>query len=162
MGMSLGIIWDSQQQEFTTYFEKDVEALVAHLQAADLVVGFNVIGFDYSVLRGYTNFDLQRLNTLDILRDIYAHLKYRVSLASLGKATLDVAKSADGLQALQWFQAGRLDLIETYCKKDVEITRDLFHYGLDHGYLLFDRQGQGRMRIPLSWELEALVQRRKA
>jgi DEAD/DEAH box helicase domain-containing protein len=162
MGISLGIVWDSQQQGFTTYFEKDVEALVAHLQAADLVVGFNVIGFDYSVLRGYTNFDLQRLNTLDILRDIYARLKYRVSLASLGKATLDVAKSADGLQALRWFQAGRLDLIETYCKKDVEITRDLFHYGLDHGYLLFDRQGQGRMRIPLSWELEALVQRRQA
>jgi DEAD/DEAH box helicase domain-containing protein len=162
MRMSIGIVWDSHQQNFTTYFEKDVDALVTHLQAADLVVGFNVMGFDYSVLRGYTRFDFKRLNTLDILRDIYARLKYRVSLASLGKATLDVAKSADGLQALQWFQAGRLDLIETYCRKDVEITRDLFQYGLDHGYLLFDRQGQGRMRIPLGWELETLIQRRQA
>ena len=54
MGMSLGIVWDSHQQAHTTYFEADVEALLAHLQRADLVIGFNVIGFDYSVLRGYT------------------------------------------------------------------------------------------------------------
>jgi DEAD/DEAH box helicase domain-containing protein len=117
------------------------------------------MGFDYSVLRGYTNFNFQQLNTLDMLRDIYARLRYRVSLDALSRATLDVAKSADGLQALEWFKAGRLDLIEAYCRKDVELTRDLFQYGLDHGYLLFERKGQGRMRIPLDWELAALVQR---
>jgi DEAD/DEAH box helicase domain-containing protein len=65
------------------------------------------------------------------------------------------------LQALQWFKDGRLDLIEVYCKKDVELTRDLFQYGLDHGHLIFERKGQGRMRIPLDWELAALVQRGK-
>jgi DEAD/DEAH box helicase domain-containing protein len=52
-----------------------------------------------------------------------------------------------------------MDLIESYCRKDVEVTRDLFQYGLDHGYLLFNRKGQGRMRIPLRWELSALVNR---
>jgi DEAD/DEAH box helicase domain-containing protein len=161
MGMSLGIVWDSHQQAFSTYFETEVEALVDHLQRADLVIGFNIIGFDYSVLRGYTPFDFKQLNTLDILRDIYARLRYRVSLDALCRATLDTAKSADGLQALQWFKQGRMDLIETYCKKDVEVTRDLFQYGLDNGYLLFDRKGKGRMRIPLDWELEALVQRGK-
>ncbi len=159
MGMSIGIVWDSHQQDFTTYFEKDMDALLAHLHTADLVVGFNIIGFDYSVLRGYTTFDFKQLNTLDMLREIYAQLRYRVSLDSLGKATLDAAKSADGLQALQWFKQGRMDLIEAYCKKDVELTRDLFQYGLDNGYLLFERRGQGRMRIPLGWDLEALIQR---
>ncbi len=140
MGLSVGIVWDSHQQDFTTYFEKDLHALVDHLQRADLVVGFNIIGFDYSVLRGYTTFDFKQLNTLDMLRDIYAQLRYRVSLDALGRATLDTPKSADGLQALQWFQEGRMDLIEAYCKKDVEVTRDLFQYGLDNGYLLFDRK----------------------
>jgi hypothetical protein len=38
---------------------------------------------------------------------------------------------------------------------------DLFQYGLDHGHLLFERRGQGRMRIPLDWQLPALVQRGK-
>jgi DEAD/DEAH box helicase domain-containing protein len=161
MRMSLGVVWDSHQQELVTYFEQDIEALLAHLQSADLVVGFNVVGFDYSVLRGYTRFDFQQLNTLDMLREIYTRLRYRISLDALGRATLSVAKSADGLQALQWFKAGRLDLIEAYCKKDVELTRDLFQYGLDNGHLIFERKGQGRMRIPLDWDLTALVQRGK-
>ena len=159
MGMSLGVVWDSHEQRFTTYFENDIDALLAHLQRADLVVGFNIIGFDYSVLRGYTRFDFKQLNTLDILRDIHARLRYRVSLDALGRATLNSPKSADGLQALQWFKEGRLDLIEAYCQKDVEVTRDLFHYGLDNGYLIFDRRGQGRMRIPLDWNLSALARR---
>jgi DEAD/DEAH box helicase domain-containing protein len=157
MGLSLGVVWDSHQQGFTTYFEKDVDALVAHLQTADLVIGFNIIGFDYSVLRGYTRFDFKQLNTLDMLREIYGRLRYRVSLDALGKATLNQPKAADGLQALKWFKEGRMDLIEAYCRKDVEVTRNLFQYGLDHGYLLFDRKGEGRMRIPLDWTLEALV-----
>jgi DEAD/DEAH box helicase domain-containing protein len=161
MGLSLGVVWDSHEQDFRTYFEKDVEALITHLQRADLVVGFNIMGFDYSVLRGYTRFNFRQLNTLDMLQEIYARLRYRVSLDALGRATLATAKSADGLQALEWFKTGRLDLLEAYCKKDVELTRDLFQYGLDNGYLLFERRGQGRMRIPLDWDLAALVQRGK-
>jgi DEAD/DEAH box helicase domain-containing protein len=159
MRMSLGVVWDNHQQRFTTYFEKDIDALLAHFQQADLIVGFNIIGFDYSVLRGYTRFDFKQLNTLDILRDIHARLRYRVSLDALGRATLNTPKSADGLQALQWYKEGRMDLIETYCQKDVEVTRDLFQYGLDNGYLIFDRKGQGRMRIPLDWELATLVRK---
>ena len=66
-------------------------------------------------------------------------------------------KSADGLDALRWFKEGRLDLIAEYCQKDVELTRDLFYFGLRENYLLFDRRNEGRMRIPLDWQLEELV-----
>ena len=92
--------------------------------------------------------------------EVYARLHYRVSLNDLGTATLNAPKVADGLQALQWFKDGRLDLLEIYCRKDVEVTRDLFHHGLEHGYLLFDRKGKGRMRLPLDWALEVLVGQR--
>ncbi len=157
MGMSVGIVWDSLRGDFETYLEEDAEALVQHLQRADLVIGFNIMGFDYSVLRGYTRFDFRQLNTLDILREVHGRLKYRISLDALARATLDTPKSADGLQALQWYREGRMDLIAEYCKKDVEVTRNLFQFGLDHGYLLFDRKGEGRLRIPLDWDLDALV-----
>ena len=157
MGMSVGVVWDSHQNQFTSYFEQDVDALIEHLQAADLVIGFNIIGFDYSVLRGYSKLDFRQLNTLDILREIHSHLNYRVSLDSLAKATLDTPKSADGLQALKWFKEGRLDLIEKYCRQDVEVTRKLFYYGLENHYLLFDRKNQGRLRVPLDWDLDQLA-----
>ena len=159
MGLSVGIVWDSHLDDFVTYFEKDVDALIEHLQAADLVIGFNVLGFDYSVLRGYSKFDFRQLNTLDILREIHAQLKYRISLDSLGKATLDTPKTADGLQALEWWKEGKIDLIEEYCKKDVEVTRNLFYYALENRYLLFDRKNEGRMRIPLDWNLDELASR---
>ena len=159
MGLSVGVVWDSHEQGCTTYLEKDIDRLLEHLQAADLIVGFNILGFDYSVLRGYSPFDFRRLNTLDILREVHQQLRYRVSLDALGRATLNAPKSADGLDALRWFKQGRLDLIADYCQKDVELTRDLFYFGLRENYLLFDRKNEGRMRIPVAWNLEELASR---
>lgn len=159
MGLSVGVVWDSHEQGCTPYFEEDIDRLLEHLQAADLIVGFNILGFDYSVLRGYSPFDFRRLNTLDILREVHQQLRYRVSLDSLGRATLNAPKSADGLDALRWFKQGRLDLIADYCQKDVELTRDLFYFGLRENYLLFDRKNEGRMRIPVAWNLEELASR---
>ena len=155
----VGIVWDSRQQNFSTYLEKDVGDLVEHLRRADVVVGFNILGFDYTVLRGYCSDDFSELRTLDILRHVFSHLNYRLSLDSLARATLGTRKSADGLQALQWFKEGRIDLIADYCTKDVEITRNLFQFGLDNGHLLFDRELEGRLRIPVSWDLCELAGR---
>ena len=151
MRMSCGILWDSRGDEFVTYFEDGVPRLIEHLRSADLVVGFNCIGFDYSVLRGYSRFDFRDLATLDMLREIRDQLNYRVSLNSLAQATLEEEKTADGLQALRWWKEGRLDLIEEYCRNDVRITRDIWRFGRDRGYLLFDRRGEGRMRVPVDF-----------
>ena len=151
MRMSCGILWDSLRDEFVTYFEDGVPRLIEHLRSADLVVGFNCIGFDYSVLRGYSRFDFRGLDTLDMLREIRDQLNFRVSLNSLAQATLEEEKTADGLQALRWWKQGRLDLIEEYCRNDVRITRDIWRFGRDHGYLLFERRGEGRMRVPVDF-----------
>ena len=51
-------------------------------------------------------------------------------------------------------------MIAEYCQKDVELTRDLFYFGLRENYLLFDRRNEGRMRIPLDWNIEELVTRK--
>ncbi len=157
MGVSAAVAWDSRQQSFATYWERDVDRLLDHLRAADLVVGFNVLEFDYRVLRGYAEFDCRAWRTLDILREVHERLRCRVSLDSLARATLGTAKSANGLQALRWWKEGRLDLIEQYCRQDVAVTRDLFCFGLEHGHLVVDRRGQGPVRLPVAWELEALT-----
>jgi DEAD/DEAH box helicase domain-containing protein len=78
------------------------------------------------VLSAYTSTDLNSLPTIDLLEEIHGYLGYRLSLNALAAETLGAAKSADGLQALQWYREGRIDLIQKYCRKDVEITRDLF------------------------------------
>ena len=151
MRVSCGVAWDSREDRFITYFEDQVDELIGLLRKADLVVGFNVIGFDYRVLRGYSRYDFRKLKTLDILREVHAHLNYRVSLDSLAAATFNAGKTGDGLQALHWWKQGRLDLIEEYCRQDVRLTRDLFRHGHDKGFLLIDSKNGDRMRVPVSW-----------
>ena len=62
--------------DFKSYTEKDVPALIADLKAADRVIGFNLLNFDYPVLKAYTSERLSDLKTLDLLDDIYNKLGF--------------------------------------------------------------------------------------
>lgn len=151
MGVSVAVLYDSEPDEFVVFEEPDVPQLVERLQAAPLVVGFNVLRFDYKVLSGLVSFRKRDIDTLDLLTHIHERLGYRLKLDNLAQATLGAPKSADGLQALAWWKEGRLDLISEYCRKDVELTRDLYLYGREHGYVLFTNKAGARVRVPVSW-----------
>jgi len=154
----VAVVYDSLEDRFYTFTEDQIEGLVGRLSAADLVIGFNVKRFDYAVLKAYTSVDLEALPTFDILEEIYHRLGYRISLDHLAKETLNRQKSADGLQALEWFKAGEMDTLTDYCKNDVMLTKDLFLYGLDTGYLIYrDKKQNERLRFPVDWELDKLI-----
>ena len=151
MGVSCGVIYDSQKDVFTEYTEDQIERLIGDLKKFKLVVGFNVKRFDFLVLKGYTNFDFSTLNTLDILEDIHHVLGFRLSLAQVAQETLGITKTGDGLQALQWWREGRIREIIDYCKMDVMLTRDLFLFGRQNGYLIFSNRDRKRVRLPVHW-----------
>ncbi|MDE6733965.1 MAG: hypothetical protein K2J64_00670, partial [Desulfovibrio sp.] len=89
--------------------------------------------------------------SLDLLLRIHERLGYRVSLGNLGEATLGEPKSADGLQALKWWKEGRLEDIAAYCRKDVELTRRLYLFGLENGYVLFSNKAGQKARVPVDF-----------
>jgi DEAD/DEAH box helicase domain-containing protein len=152
MKLALAVTYNDVTSQFRTYHEKDVNDLLLDLLTADRVIGYNIERFDLTVLKGYTDRDLSRIRTLDMMVDVYRKLGFRLRLADLAEATLGVGKSADGLQSLQWWKEGRLDLIEQYCRRDVEVTRDLFLFGRNNGYLLYrDRDGRS-LRLPVDWK----------
>jgi hypothetical protein len=135
-----------------------IDELIARLDQADLVVGFNIKRFDYAVLGAYTGKDLKALRTFDILEDVYRRLGFRIGLDHLAAETLDRRKSGDGLQALEWFKQGDMEKLTEYCRHDVEITRDLFLYGLEKGHLIYrKKQEDRRVRLPVDWKLEELL-----
>jgi DEAD/DEAH box helicase domain-containing protein len=152
MGVSCVVVYDSATEEFREYMQEDVSRLVGDLVEYDLVVGFNILRFDYAVLGGLSRFDFSSLPTLDILTDIHAVLGYRLSLDHLARETLGAAKSASGLQALTWWKQGRIDEIVAYCRQDVAVTRDLFLYGLQHGHLVFRNKAEKPVRVPVNWD----------
>ncbi|MBU6415209.1 WYL domain-containing protein, partial [Patescibacteria group bacterium] len=75
-----------------------------------------------------------------------------LSLNSLASATLGASKSSDGLQALQWYKEGKIELIKEYCLKDVQITKDLYEFGKKNGHLLFTSKFDAEHRaVAVDW-----------
>lgn len=162
MGMSVGVLWDTQDAQFHVYLEHQVPALIDHLKQGELVVGFNHIEFDLRVLSGHLVGDdarhklyleLRALNHFDMLTELKKELGHRLKLDSIARPTLLEGKSADGLQALQWYKEGRIDKIVEYCKMDVEVTRRVHEYALEKKHLLYDSRS-GIKTVKLNWMLE--------
>jgi DEAD/DEAH box helicase domain-containing protein len=151
MRVSCGVLYDSRENAFFEYTEDRVPQLIEHLHRLDLVVGFNIKRFDYRVLSGYSDADFHAITTLDLLEDIHRQLGFRLSLDHVARVTLGIQKSADGLQALTWWKEGKLREIIDYCRKDVEITRDIYLFGKKNGYLLFNNKSGATVRVPVSW-----------
>ncbi|HUF78373.1 MAG TPA: Zn-binding domain-containing protein, partial [Thermoanaerobaculia bacterium] len=152
MGMALGVALVLEEGRFEVFGEDRVGELAGLLSAASLVVGFNVKRFDYRVLAGYTGVDYARqLPTLDLLEEVQRRLGFRVGLDALAGETLGAAKSGDGLQCLDWVRQGRLELVEEYCRKDVEILRDLYLYGRRERCVYFRHRKRGRVRVEVDW-----------
>jgi DEAD/DEAH box helicase domain-containing protein len=151
LGLSAAVTYSTADAAFRHYLEADVADLVADLQAADLVVGFNVLGFDYRVLQAYSDARFDQIPTVDMLDHIYRKLGFRISLDNLAGATLGTKKSADGLQAVRWYRQGRMQEILDYCQQDVEVTRQLYEYGQQHKHVKYqDRNYQIKM-VPVTW-----------
>lgn len=153
MRMSVGVTYSTGRGEYRIYSEKQVDDLLADLQRADLVVGFNNLRFDYDVLHYYTVFDLSQLPTLDVLVELQKKLPHRLSLDAVASATLGVEKTAEGLQAIRWFRAGRFLEIAEYCCYDVKITRLIHEFGAAHRQLYYtDRFGK-KLGVAVSWDI---------
>ena len=153
MGLSVGVTYSTARGDYKIYGEKQVNDLLNELQRADLVVGFNVLRFDYEVLHGYTPFDLTQLPTLDMLVDLQAILNHRLSLDSIATATFGVEKTAEGLQAIEWFKEGKMLEIAEYCCYDVKITKLVHEYGVSQRQLHYTNRFGKKLTVPVKWEL---------
>jgi DEAD/DEAH box helicase domain-containing protein len=157
MRVSVAVLYESHTASYHTYREEDVPRLIEQLQQLDLIVGFNIKGFDYEVLKAYTTFNLKQLPTFDLLEKIYQQLGFRLSLDHLAEKTLGKSKLADGIQAVKWFRDGQWETLTRYCQEDVALTRDLFSHCLEKGYLIYaDRRGN-TLRLPTPFKLEDLI-----
>jgi DEAD/DEAH box helicase domain-containing protein len=151
LGLAAAVTYSTAAGAFHHYTEATVADLIAELNTTDLVVGFNVLHFDYEVLRAYTDDDLDRIPTVDMLDHIYKRLGFRVALDNLAGATLGAAKSADGLQAVRWYKQGRIQEILDYCQQDVEVTRQLYEYGRQHKHVKYRDRSYRLQMVQVSW-----------
>ena len=151
--LACGVTWSTERNDFAVYWEKDAAALVAELKSADRVIGFNIISFDYEVLKPYApNENFRAFRSTDMLQDIFRTLGFRLSLDTIAKASLGATKTADGIQSVQWFKNGELDKVAEYCKADVEITRRVYEFGRDHGYVHYYSKLGSKLKVVVNWK----------
>jgi len=151
MKMSVGVTYNTATDGYRIYGEKQVDELIKELQRADLVVGFNNLRFDYEVLHGYTAYDLRQLPTLDMLVELQNKLQHRLSLDSIATATFGVEKTAEGLQAIEWFRQGKLMDIAEYCCYDVKITKLVHEFGVNHKQLHYHNRFGKKLTVAVGW-----------
>lgn len=153
LGLACGVTWSAARNDFAVYWERDAAALVAELKSAERVIGFNIINFDYEVLKPYTpQENFRAFRTTDMLADIFRALGFRLSLDSIAKATLGESKTADGLQSVQWFRQGELEKVAEYCKADVEITKRIYEFGKANGFVHYYSKLGSKLKVAINWK----------
>lgn len=152
MGMSLGVTYSTADGAYEIFSEKRAGDLVARLQRADLVVGYNIVSFDYEVLMAYTILDLpHHLPTLDLLLEVEKSIGHRLKLEDVAQGTFGVGKVAEGLDAIRWWREGKLMEIAEYCCFDVKVTKMVHEHGSQHRELHYMDRFNRKQRMEVTW-----------
>jgi DEAD/DEAH box helicase domain-containing protein len=137
--------------EFQSYFERDLPKLFPLLEQADVVVGFNIDGFDMPTFTEYYSGDITKIPTLDLMLRIKDSVGHRIGLDAVAKETLGIGKTGDGLDAIKYYKNQQWDNLEKYCLQDVKVTRDILDYGYSKGEVKFRNKWNRLITAPVDF-----------
>lgn len=149
--VSVVVAYYYETDEYVSYLESDLPKLFSRLEKSGRIIGYNSKGFDIPVLNNYYPGDLMNLPQLDMLEKIKNSLGYRIKLDSVAAATLGTSKSAHGLLAVKWWKEGKVQEIIDYCEQDVKVTKEVYDFGCEKGYVLFDDRSGLRHQIDIDF-----------
>lgn len=145
-------IYDSTDDQYHCFEEKELHLLEERFKNCDLLVGFNIIDFDMRVLGPYLLTDISRIKILDLMVEFQKAKGHRVSLQSMAQATLNDSKSGTGYDAIQLYRDGRMDDLKKYCLDDVRITKAIFDYGLnERSVKFFSNRDYMNHEVDIDW-----------
>lgn len=153
LDISVAVFYDSGNDEYLELTVDELQKAWPLLEQADALVGYNSEHFDIPLLNKYYPGDLSQIKSIDLLVYIRESLGRRLRLDNVAKATVGAKKSADGIQAVRWWREGKVKEVMKYCKQDVKVTKDVFEFALENGFVKF-KDGYRNKDIPLdtsSW-----------
>jgi DEAD/DEAH box helicase domain-containing protein len=78
-------------------------------------------------------------------------LQHRLSLDSIATATFGLEKTAEGMQAIQWYKEGKLMEIAQYCCYDVKLTRLVHEFGVKNRCLHYHNRFGKKLSVAVNW-----------
>ncbi len=156
LGVSVAGVYSYLQDKFFAFEEHELPEFEKMLETTEHLIGFNIKTFDLPVLEPYMKkVSLATIALTDMFEDVTNFLGHRVGLAGLAQATLGESKSANGLEALEWYKQGRIKEIKEYCLQDVKVTKNLYEYGKKNGHVLFESYIDRKVHsVPVAWQKE--------
>src|SRR3989338_8314115 len=118
-------IYRFSDNTYESFEEHELGKLWPILEKSDRLIGYNIEHFDLPVMNNYYPGNLLQFPYLDIMKEVKSSVGIRLKLNDIAMATLDIEKSADGLQAIRWWKEGKIDEIKKYCEQDVKATKAL-------------------------------------
>lgn len=149
-----GKFGDRVMEQRHELFEKDLPKLWKLMEQADVIIGFNLDGFDMPVIGSYYPGNITKFPTLDLMVRFKDAQGHRISLDAIAQETLGTQKSGDGLDAIKYYNNGELDKLASYCMKDVEITRDIYDYGRIHKNVSFKNKWNEVVKTDIDFEFD--------
>jgi hypothetical protein len=155
MGVSVGCIYDTVKKEYRFYTEHNIPEMCNDLMSSDLVVGYNLIGFDYEVIQPYSVFSLKdNIPTLDLLLEVEKAVGKRLPLDNVAEHSIGINKTADGLEALKWYKEGKISQIAKYCAFDVKATTLVAEFGAAYGCVRYSDKYSGKiLEAKVNWKI---------
>ena len=156
LDLSVISIYDSESDKYYSFLEDQLDEMWPYFKKADMLITFNGNHFDIPLLQKYAPFDLNDIYHLDIFAEVEKSIGKKIGLDAIATITLGTSKSANGLQAVAWWNSGEIDKIIEYCEKDVKVTKEVYEYALNNNKLFYlDRKTNKKTEITLdssNWE----------
>ncbi len=128
LDISVVSVYESDSDSIKSFTQEEFSQMWPIFERAEIVVGYNSDHFDIPLLGKYYNGNLSQIKSIDIMAEIKKSFGRRLKLDSVAEGTLGRGKIANGLEAVEWWKQGKVDLIKKYCEEDVLITKDIFEY----------------------------------
>ena len=157
MGLAVaGLIVDDDSTRF--YTEENVEELIGQLESVDMIVGHNLLEFDYIVLDPYVGQEVIKRfekKTFDIIQELRKVTGILISLDDLGKRNLGTQKLCDTLKIPEMWRNGKHDDVKKYLETDLKITKGIYYHGKTKGKIKYTHKEYGEIKgirtVKVNW-----------
>jgi DEAD/DEAH box helicase domain-containing protein len=153
MKITVVSIYDYATDAYYSFDENQLSNLWTRLEKASRLIGYNSEHFDIPILNRYYAGDLFIIPHLDLLKVIKESAGSRYKLNDIAKATLQMEKLSDGIQAGKWYEEGKIDEIKKYCEQDVKITKEIYEFGKKNKMIYYPTLTGTVMPIPVDFEM---------
>jgi DEAD/DEAH box helicase domain-containing protein len=143
LDISVVCLYESDTDSYHSFTEDQFDDMWDFFRRADTLVTYNGNHFDIPCLQAIAPIDLSSIHHIDMFVDVYNGSSKKLGLDSIAQATLGIAKSGHGSDAIAWWNAGEIQKIIDYCLQDVRVTKEVFDYAEANNKLYFEDKLSG-------------------